>query len=245
MERDQKGLCTVLNSERSGERDRILTLFSPSLGLIKARSYGAQKSAKSIKAPLFSDAVFSLYSAGGNRISIKDVDIVNLRDGITEDIDKTTAALLFSELSILAKSYDKELYMLLTRALDALDIGICYKRVVIMFIIKYLSISGSFGDYERCPVCQKVYSESEVLGYNSLIGASCCQDCSTGEESLLLPPKARAFIRECVKADSMAIFSFRISENQEDRIFRFLLRLLKASFPLEIKTLSSGIWPLL
>lgn len=244
MERDHKGLFTVINSERSGERDRIITILSPSEGLLKARIYGAQKSAKSVKAPLFSDAVFSLYGQPGH-LSVKDIDVINLRSGILDDIDRTTAAVLFSELAMASKIYDRPLYDLVAKALDALSIGLDYKRVCIMFIIKYLSMLGTFGDYEHCPVCQKVYSEDEILGYNSLVGASCCQNCSTGEENLLLPPNARAFIRESIKAEDDRILLFGLSDNQEERIFRFLLRLLKASFPSELKTLSSGMWPLL
>lgn len=245
MERDEKELCTVLSTGRQGERDRMLFLLSPSLGLIKARVYGAQKSAKSIKAPLFSEGVFSLYKDTRNNISLKDVDIINLRDEISTDMDKTVSASLIAELCMNAKAYDEQLYAIAAKNLDALCLDISYKRVVIAFIIKYLSHMGSFGDYECCPICQKVYSNDEVLGYNSQIGASCCQNCSQGEGNLLLPPNARAFIREAIKADNTAVFSFKISEVQEDRIFRFLLRLLKATSLFEIKTLSSGIWRLI
>lgn len=242
MERDSKGLFTVLNSERTGERDRLLTLISPSEGLLRARVYGAQKSARSIKVPLFSDGVFSLYHASRNKISVKDVEIINLRDGILSDIDKTTSAVLFSELVMNARSSDESLYRLLTRALDALEVDLPYKRVVIMFVIRFLSLGGTFGDYEHCPVCQRVYSDDEILGYNNQIGASCCQNCSTGDGGLILPPNARAFIRESIKAGDDEVFSFRISDAQEDRIFRFLLRLLRASSIVEIRTLSSGLW---
>ena len=242
MERDEKGLFTVLNSERAGERDRILSLFSPTEGIVKARIYGAQKSAKSIKAPLFSDGIFSLYHAGGTKVSIKDVDIMNLRDGILLDFDYTSSAMLFSELVMKSRSFGDELYRLLTRSLDALSLSLPYKRVVIAFIIKFLSLEGTLGDYEHCPICQRVYSKDEVLGYNNQLGASCCQNCSTGESGLILPPHARAFIRESIKAQSDEIYTFKISEAQEDRIFRFLLRLLKSSAQVEMKTLSSGIW---
>lgn len=245
MERDLKGLCTVLSSERKGERDRELTLISSDRGVIRARVYGAQKSAKSIKAPLFSDGVFSLYRAGENRISVRDVDIISLRDSILEDIDRATSANLFAELAIKSRVYDENLYMLLTRSLDALALDLGYKRTVIAFVVKFLSMYGTFGDYEHCPVCQRVYSPDEILGYNNRIGASCCQECSTGEEGLILPPKARVFIRECIRRDFSDIFTFSVSEAQEDRIFRFLLRLLLSSFPARIESLSCGIWTLI
>ena len=59
---------------------------------------------------------------------------------------------------------------------------------------------------------------------------------------MILPPNARAFIRESIKAGDDEVFSFRISDAQEDRIFRFLLRLLRASSIAEIRTFSSGLW---
>ena len=173
---------------------------------------------------------------------MKDVEIINLRDGILSDIDKTTSAVLFSELVMNARSSDESLYRLLTRALDALEVDLPYKRVVIMFVIRFLSLGGTFGDYEHCPVCQRMYSDDEILGYNNQIGASCCQNCSTGDGGLILPPNARAFIRESIKAGDDEVFSFRISDAQEDRIFRFLLRLLRASSIAEIRTFSSGLW---
>ncbi len=244
MDRDRKGLYTTLNSERIGERDRIITLVSPSDGIIKVRIYGSQKSAKSIKAPLFSDGVFSLYEAKSNSFSLKDADITALRENILTDLDRTNAASLFSEIIMKARFFDERSYPLLTLCLDALDIGLSYKRTVIIFIIKFLFLYGILSDYTTCPVCQKVYSENEVLGYNRAVGASCCQDCSSGEDGLILPPNARAFIREAIRAGSSSVFSFGLSSTQEDRIFRFLLRLLKASFPLEINTLSAGLWPL-
>ena len=245
MQRDEKLLGTVINSERSGERDRIISIITPSDGLIRARVYGAQKSSKSIKAPLFSEGIFSIYVPANSNVSLKDADITNIRSEINGDLDRITAATLFSELSLSSRFYDMELYNLLALSLDSLALGIDYKRITIIFIIKFLTLEGSLSDYESCPVCQKVYSKDEILGYNNRIGASCCQECSTGEEGLILPPKARVFIRECIRRDFSDIFTFSVSEAQEDRIFRFLLRLLLSSFPARIESLSCGIWTLI
>ena len=244
MQRDEKLLGTVINSERSGERDRIISIITPSDGLIRARVYGAQKSSKSIKAPLFSEGIFSIYVPANSNVSLKDADITNIRSEINGDLDRITAATLFSELSLSSRFYDMELYNLLALSLDSLALGIDYKRITIIFIIKFLTLEGSLSDYESCPVCQKVYSKDEILGYNNVVGSSCCQNCSTGEDRLILPPQARHFIRECIIKDFKSIISFNISSQQEDRIFRFMLRLLSAKKENGIKTLSSGIWPL-
>ena len=60
MEHEAKGLGIVIRTENARESDRVCTIFSPSLGLIRAMSYGARKSVKSIKAPLYTEGTFSL-----------------------------------------------------------------------------------------------------------------------------------------------------------------------------------------
>ncbi len=243
MQRDEKALAVVIKSENVGERDRVLTLLTSSGIIVRSRVYGAQKSAKSIKAPLFSEAVFSLYYKSESNVSVKDVDIINLRSEIGEDLDSLTAASLFSELILRYLSHDEDVYSLLSKCLDSLSLRINYKRICIIFILKFLTLAGVLSDYESCPVCFKRYSKDEILGYNSLVGESCCQNCSTGEEDLILPSNARLFISECIKRDFDSILSFNISEKQEDRIFRFLLRLVDKKTEGGLKTLSSGLWP--
>ena len=50
MERESKGLAIVIRSTKIRERDRLLTLFSPSMGIVNVVSYGARKSIRCVKA---------------------------------------------------------------------------------------------------------------------------------------------------------------------------------------------------
>ena len=77
MDRDSKGLAVVLRSERLRENDRLLTLLSVPLGLVSVVSYGARKSIRCVRAPLYTEGVFSLSLSRGNRWSLKDIDVIS------------------------------------------------------------------------------------------------------------------------------------------------------------------------
>ena len=83
MDRDSKGLAIVIRSTAIRENDRLLTLFSPSLGFVSAVSYGARKSIKGVKAPLYTEGTFSL-EKGRRGMTLKDVDVISTHDYIAE-----------------------------------------------------------------------------------------------------------------------------------------------------------------
>lgn len=243
MERDIKGLCLVLNTENTGERDKLITLFSPSLGLIRVRVYGAQKSRKAAQIPLWSEGNFSLYSVPEkHQWSYKDSDIIAERHEILEDIDRTVAASLFSELVITSRSEDPYLYGLITGALDRLSVGEDHRRVSISFIIKFLSFFGTLPGFDACPVCQKVYHDDDILGYNDLEGTPSCSSCDTADGAMLLPPNARKFLQRTLEMDFADTFRLNVSPMMTERIFRYSLRLLMRSYPIVLRSLSSGLW---
>ena len=243
MERDVKGLCLVLKTENTGERDRLLTLFSPSLGMLRCRVYGAQKSKKAAQRPLYSEGNFSLYSVPEkHQWSYKDSDIIAERHEILEDLDRTVAASLFSELIMTSRSEDPYLYELISGAFDRLTVGEDWRRVTISFVVKFLSFFGTLPGFSECPVCQKVYDEREVLGYNDREGTPCCSACDTAEGAMLLPPNARRFLGRTLEVEFGDTFLLGISEVMTERIFRYVLRLLMRSYPTGLKTLSSGLW---
>lgn len=245
MERDIKSLAVVVRSGKKGERDRSLTLFSPSLGLLDATVYGAQKSPKALQIPLYSEGNFSIYHMGGpGRYSLKDADIIADRHAILEDIDLSVAASLFSELVMLAKNTDAELYRLYVDSLDELSSGTGHKRVVIAFIIHFLNFFGILGGFDFCPVCQRDYQENEVLGYNSKDGVVCCQACDDFSRALILPPNARRFLARTLELSIHDAMRLNISTEQTDRVFSYVLRLLKTVFPSRIRTLETGLWNL-
>ena len=120
MERDAKGLAIVIRSIPVRDYDRLLTLFSPSLGLMNVVSYGARKSVRSVKAPLYTEGNFSL-EKGRRGWSLKDIDVISTHEGLHDDLDISQSAMLFSDLILVSRTAEPELYSLYVSALDALE----------------------------------------------------------------------------------------------------------------------------
>ena len=109
MERDAKGLAIVIRSIPVRDYDRLLTLFSPSLGLMNVVSYGARKSVRSVKAPLYTEGNFSL-EKGRRGWSLKDIDVISTHEGLHDDLDISQSAMLFSDLILVSRTAEPELF---------------------------------------------------------------------------------------------------------------------------------------
>ena len=243
MDRDSKGLAVVLRSERIRENDRLLTLLSIPLGLVNVVSYGARKSIRCVRAPLYTEGVFSLSRSHGNRWGLKDIDVISTHEGLHDDLGRSMAAMLFSDMVITGKESGPDLYSLYTGALDLLEF-FDTESVVISFIIHFLSMAGLCGDFERCPRCLRPYREDEVLGFSDIEGVAVCSECDTMSGSLILPPNARRFLSRTLSLSLKDSMELKVSPEQRHRIFRYVLRSLSLSFPGKLESLEHGIWEL-
>ncbi len=241
MDRDSKTLGVVIKTENIKEKDKLLSVLTPDDGVIKVLVYGAQKSIKSIKAPLYSEGMLSLYrKRDGDLYTLKDADIIALHEYISEDLDRIAAAALFSELIMKSRYSDASLYRLYTEAIDYLE-SVSYRKVVVSFIMKFLELSGLAGDFRTCPSCGKAYKDDEVLGFSPSLATAVCANCDTMEGGMILPPSARRYLERVLSIPFADALSLRLSDEQLFRIYRYVLRTLTMSFSDSIETLSSGL----
>lgn len=241
MLRDSKTLGIVIKTEKVRDKDKLVSILTPDEGILNVLVYGAQKSIKSINLSLYSEGIFSLYRKRESGLfSLKDADILTAHEFILDDLDRIVASSLFSELLIKSHSCDSGVYKLFAEALDSLEIY-SSKKVSVAFILKFLELSGLIGDFESCPSCGRIYSESDVLGFSSVLSVAVCHNCDTMEGRLILPPNARAYIARILQVSFADSMHLGISEAQLGRIYRYVLRTLDCSFPVKLETLSSGL----
>lgn len=244
MDRDQKGLAIAVRSVDSGENSRIITLLGPSIGIIEAVFYGARKSTRGIKVPVYAEGSYSLYRNGENgRWSIKDVDVISYHEPVSQDLGKSMAAMLFSELAMASGSADAMLYSLFVSALDALE-DHDEEKVAIDYIVHYMSSFGQSGNWRSCPLCQREYRDDEVIGFSAMEGVASCSDCDTMSMSFPLPPNARKYLMRTLELGFGDALRLSASKEQTHRIFRYMLRTLGMVFPGRLRSLEHGIWDL-
>lgn len=241
MERDFKTLGIVINAENVRENDRLLTVLTPDRGLVYALSFGSRKSQRAVKAPLYTEGNFSLYEKGEQgQVHLKDVDVISIHEGLSDDLDALVWASLFSELVIKGRYVDGAVYRLFTECLDALEEE-DKDRTAIYFLVHYLSLSGLCGDYRICPSCGKSFGETEILGFSTLTATAVCKECDNLNGSLILPPNARRYLARVLELPFANTLELNISEEMGRRISRNLLRSLRYTIPAPLKTLESGL----
>lgn len=240
MDRDFKSLAIIIKKEKKGERNGLLTLLSPDLGLIKAISFGSARSPKGDRFPLYAEGLFSLSKKGENAIYVKDVEILTDHDWVKNNLDKIGWVTLFSELVILSRLCDSKIYSLYTSVLDEME-NKNVDRCAVYFISHFLLIEGLSGDWKVCPMCQREYRDDEILGFSTLSGTACCSSCDTLSSSLILPPNARRYIMYVSSSAIETSLAYKISDEFVKKISHYLVRTLEVSFPARLKTIESGL----
>jgi len=241
MERDSKGLGIVIKVDKVRTSDTLLSVLTPDRGILKVYSYGSRKSVKSIKAPLYTEGNFSIYQKGENgAYSLKDIDVLSTHDGLYSSLENLTFSSLFSEIIIKSQDLDARSYELFVSSLDGLE-SYRAKLVGSVFILKYLKLAGLSGDWRHCPLCLREYRFDEILGFSSLDRVAVCSDCDNMDMTNRLPMNARLFCARVLELDIRDSLKLGISDEQINRIFKYLVKTLKLAFPATINTIESGL----
>ncbi len=239
MDRNESALAIVIDSAKFRNVDRLITLLSPVWGIIKVLVYGAQKSKKSVKAPLYTEGSFNVYHVREkNQYSLVDLTPISVHEKISESFEANASASFLSECVLLYKDTDyTTIFSLYTTALDFLeDDKFYHKRVLVQFLLRYLSISGYLPSFTECPICSHVYEQNEVLGFSIDNSFPCCSKCDTMSMHFVLPPNARFYLRDSLRTTFAKAMNFEVSEVQTGRILRYLIRLSESCFSLQFKS---------
>ena len=241
MERDFKTLGIVLKKDNAKDNDVVIRILTPDMGVLEVYVYGVRKSSKAVRASVFTEGVFSLSRRTENgKITLKDVDTLSFHEKIRESLEKTIALSLFSEMIIKGRSVDAYIFNLFAGTLDEVESGE-RDRGGIYFIVHYLRSQSLGGDWKNCPECLREYRDDEVLGYSLSLGAAVCSDCDEMGGEMILPPNARKYLARIYECSLKEAGEIRISDEMARRIFRYLLRTLKHSFPVRLNVLETGL----
>ena len=141
---------------------------------------------------------------------------------------------------IKGRSVDAYIYNLFAGTLDNMESG-DRDRSGIYFLIQYFRSQSLGGDWKTCPECLMGYRDDEVLGFSLSLGAAVCSCCDEMGGEMILPPNARKYLARIYECSIKEAGDMRISDEMARRIFRYLLRTLKHSFPVRLNVLETGL----
>lgn len=241
VERSITAEAVILRTKRCGETARRITLLTRELGTIDALAYGARRGKGVSGITQFSTCTFYLYYNPVKRLYfIKDVDVLEDGSGIMLDLDKVLAASFLSELAIRsAGSENKEFFEIFKSAFKALSGQLITDRILIKAVWDYMAVIGMASDLETCPSCERRYGEEEVLGFSSALSAPVCSSCATPEETLLLPPGARRYLKLIADLPFAEAVLVPLSETAQRRIRGYVLSVAEHVTGMRFKSLTS------
>ena len=207
-----KGL--ILKQSDFGEANRILTIFTKELGIIKAVAYGARsiRNKNSASTQVMTYADFVLLKTNKDMMSIQSAEIIDSFFGVKEDITKLSLCVYFADLiySLLnMHSPDDEMLSLFLNSLYALS----YKEVEpekmrAIFEMKAMALGGYMPNMSGCVKCGDTGNISHFAPQS---GGIVCKNCSKSGD---IPINAEIYhtLVYILSSDAKKMLSFNASE---------------------------------
>lgn len=235
----------ILRTTPVGEIHRLVTLLSPSVGLVRAVAYGAAKTTSRLRLAtlLFMHADLRVY-----RDPVKDhykiTEIACREDfgGIRASVTCYFAASLWAEVVLRSPGAVEpaDLYALLLDCLLALHAsGPAVQRgISAQFIWRYLSLSGLQPDLHGCAACDRPLAPP-VAGYLSeRYGDIRCADCRAPSDPAF-SAGARAYLSYTEKLTPARAAAVRL---QDDRgLSAVLYRMVQRALDTPLAALQAGV----
>jgi len=182
----------VLRRADYRDNDRMITLFSPTLGRIDALCRGCrrQKSPLMAASELFCAGEYVLYTTR-ERVTVVSCQVTDTYYGLRADYERLSHGMYALELCAAAVQPDQEnerLFLLLLRSLAHL----CYsdvpaRRVTAVFLMGFVSLLGFRPQVARCARCgdavlpSKAPEGAPVASFDPQTGGVICPACRAGE----------------------------------------------------------------
>lgn len=187
----------VLRRADYRENDRMLTLFSPTLGRVDALCRGCrrQKSPLMAASEVFCTGEYVLYQSR-ERTTVVSCAISDSYYALRDDYERLAHGMYALELCLAAVQPGQEnerLFLLLLRSLAHLCYGVAQpRRVTAVFLMGMTSLLGFRPQVGRCARCGRpVGEEHAAVAFSPQAGGVLCASCGVGERCALRPEDVR------------------------------------------------------
>ena len=173
----------VLRYANYGESDRMLTLLSPTMGLLSVSARGCRKAtSKSLAASeLFTAGEYLLYQKG-ERYTLSSFQLQENYYPIRLDVDKLAHGVYWLNLceAVVQPWEDcSRLFKMLLLSLAVLAYGeLPLRALTAVFLTQFAMLQGCAPRLDRCSRCGKALSAP--MRFDVELGGACCAACTQG-----------------------------------------------------------------
>ncbi len=184
MNRNLRKSATILACKTVGEQNRLVTMLTAEDGVCTALLYGGPKSKlRSLVSPYHTGTVWLYTDTVRKSTKITDFDVVNFRPALRENLYKSWAAALCSELLIKTCATGGEVFTIVNGFLDGLNISSeqAARAGTVRFLWRYQQELGVQCDTQFCTLCGAEFGQfaGNMPGLYSAVNAGfLCPHCA-------------------------------------------------------------------
>jgi DNA repair protein RecO (recombination protein O) len=175
--------AVILRSQRWGDADRIVTLYSPDLGKIRGAARGARRMKTRFGGVLepFGIVDVTLFQKTPDALGqISQIDLVKSFKSVREDLGVMAAAakmVRMVEMITVDRDPNPEMYSALVYSLEALVPEADLALTTLLFQIHVLGYTGFRPQIDRCTECGNMASPHTPQWFSPRLGGMVCNGC--------------------------------------------------------------------
>lgn len=231
----------VIREQTTGEQDRLVTLLTRELGVIRAFANGARnpKNKNVATTGLLCYSDLSIERTQKGAYIIKEATAKETFFSLREDIVSLSLAQYFAELAFEFSPREEKADEFLSLILNSVYLVTGGKKnnkiIKAATELRFLSLAGYMPSLIACDSCGKY--ESETMSFSISTGKIFCDECSTTEFVIPVGIGVIAAMRHICFSEPQKIFSFKLSEEGTEELCDITERYLKTLSSRKFKTL--------
>lgn len=231
----------VIREQTTGERDRLVTLLTRKIGVIRAFVNGGRspKSKNVASTGLLCYSDFVVEKKKNGVYIVTDAVPKEIFFSLRGDLVSLSLAQYFAELAAELAPREEESDEFLRVLLNAVYFVAEKKRkpelVKASTELRLLSLAGYMPSIVACCSCGKY--ESETMRFSVLSGRLYCDECLPAEKTARMPLSVVSAMRHICLADTQKLFSFSLSESSLELLSQTVEKYLKNVTMRNYKTL--------
>lgn len=173
----------ILRSQKWGDADRILTVYSPNFGKIRGVARGARRMKTRFGGVLepFGLVDLTLFQKTPEALGqISQIDLIMSFASIREDLTVMTAAarmVRMVEVITVDRDPNHEMFSALVHGLESLSPEADVALMTLLFQIHILSHTGFRPQFDSCTECGKPANQCMLQWFSPRLGGVVCEEC--------------------------------------------------------------------
>ncbi|HJX68201.1 MAG TPA: DNA repair protein RecO [Candidatus Limnocylindrales bacterium] len=232
----------VLTRFDYGEADRIMTLFTPTFGKLKAIAKGVRRTKSRLGGSLEPLAELRVALARGRTFDVvTQVQVSHAWLHLRDSLESTATAWYLAELAdrSLEERHEAEgLYALLRHAYELLDAGMDAGRVARWYEMRLADELGVRPEVDRCVECDRMLDADEAFRWVPPLGGVLCSRCpGPPADRAGLSLEALKLLKAYQRLDVEALASLRLPAAVEAEVEQAMRDFLRYSLDRDARSL--------